>query len=852
MIGAASETSHYGMQKSVVSKKMIYPDSDKVGNVTDKPEALGTAAPQRRLKTTSFQPPLVIRVFEQEEPQINQLSSRAPREIAGESKTSGTRGLKVTLSIVRLLLIVASVHSNHRKFWLTIFLASTCLCDETADRDNSLTVFDTSGSFSNSSVNLKIISLLNVGGCSAEEVQSNYKTPTNIPVQVVRLGLSTPVSVTQCMISYSAKLYHCESNVFRSDIYPPVTLEKNRILELDMSTCHKIGSTHSHTFELYGKPILIPELTSSMQHMTVNLIGVQKSNGGCEGKRIDVGGVIYESGVITVDLKAYVRDLVGLYSMEENTIRIQNMIRFSSTQHRCDSELGCFSFQPDDLPRTRCEKTTELFVGQARFHDVYDSHYTPIITVTSNNQVSQGISLTLTSRIILCKREVWATNVDGIFINKVSSNDSSHEFISHRLFEVSKDFMSFQEEAKMLDILGSLSSAVTEVALLSANQFNKIAKELCLLRRTDLQLMLSDLANLPAPALLNYRRGLLFKRAASVIYVYVGIPKTAKLRHTAICYEEIPISFQDSFGNIIEAFATSKGRIIVLNGTRISCSSGRPMHFLPMLEEEEGLISRDPNLLDEIWTRLLNPSNVRGIWLCQDPTGFHTCSTPTVLKPTLSESFQGMPKHFMSQSLFGREGRKKLYIGQTESHDRQVMVTNWKAIYAGVIQATPKDLFLGSLSTQAADQLRRAVFPVVAALTDAVGMFEYVEIFIITMYVLNVICGLIFLVARLHLMLMKYGLSVKLFLAIFHQLYQVIIPWVKIKDEMRENHEMLRKDISELRAEGARGIAEVREQASKDLFELRDELVQLNRRIDVFLVSAIQHPPNFPGGIGPM
>ena len=31
--------------------------------------------------------------------------------------------------------------------------------------------------------------------------------------------------------------------------------------------------------------------------------------------------------------------------------------------------------------------------------------------------------------------------------------------------------------------------------------------------------------------------------------------------------------------------------VFLVFGTRVSCSSGRPMHFLPALDEEEGLIS---------------------------------------------------------------------------------------------------------------------------------------------------------------------------------------------------------------------------------------------------------------------
>ena len=820
-------------------------------NTTMLPEMLGTAAHQRILRTTSY-PPLVFKVLSENDYQPSQLSSRAPRETYGESKSSAapTSHYNPTLIYIVVMLLTRNsllsligILTISRNLLLCIILTSQP-CHASTD-DTSITVFDTSGAFSNQSVNLKIISLLNVGTCTKDEVESNYQDPKQIPVQVVRLGLATPVEITNCLVKYTVKLSHCESNVFRSDIYPPVILEKNRIKEIDIPTCLTMGKTRTFSFNLHGKTILLPGLTSSSQYSVISLVGTQKSDGGCEGKKVEAAGNVYESAVIHVEVEAYVRPLLGLFTMEQQMIRIKNVIQFSTSSHQCDSELGCFAFNIQDLPRTRCEKTTELFLGTATFHNVEHSHYTPIVTITSNTQSSQGVSLTLNSKIILCKQEVWSTNIDGIFINKLPTNDSTFA-LSHRLSKKNVEPTDYQEEAKLLDLLGTLSSAVTEVALASANQFSKIAQELCMLRRTDLQLMLSDLANLPARALLNYRRGLLFKRSASVVYVYVGIARRARLRHTQTCYEEIPISFKDDFGNTVEAFATSKARVLVTNGTMISCQSGRPMHFIPSPLEETQITHKEVDFLDEI----LNPSNTLGNWLCQSPSGFHTCADPTILRPTISEDFKAMPKHFMSQNLFGLEGRKRLYTGQVESHSRSVMVTRWNKIWMGDVEASPRDLFLNQLSQQAATDLQRAVFPVLAMMTDAVGLFEKLEAFLLIMYMLNVLAGLFFLIARFHIMLSKYGFSVKLFLAVSNQMYQIIIPWVKLKSEMRDTHGELKASIDQLRNEILRRSAGIKDQLEKDVHDMRSEIIQINRRVDVFLVSAAQHLPNlYPDGL---
>lgn len=780
------------------------------------PSRLADAGPIRDLSTTLF-PPLVIRPLK---PKIRPLQQDIATPSPGRMPTiqlynscSLVRPCTfVLLSCFVALCCCSGKSSSLRQAGILVVLLSPVLTTR-------LEVYDTSGRFSNQTVTMKIISLLTVGNCDEASTQS-YLPPETAPVQVLRLPMNTPIEVTQCLISYTVVLSHCSSNIFRSDIYPPTTLVRNRILVLNNEECLKIKTKKMHSFVLYGKKIEIMGFTSSKQSFSETILGTVQDNGGCQGVAAQIGSETRPSAVVTVHLDYAVKKHVGLFHMESSTITLGDWLQLQVGSSGCDSEEGCFAFNSAKLPRTRCEKVQELYEGSSRLHRPNrNPNYSPIITI-SNAQNGQGVSVTLSHKIVLCKREIYATNIEGIYINILSTNQTTHEKVHHRLSNSSYDISFNKNENRLLDILGSISTIYLESTLNTAQQFSKLATSICELKRTDILLMLSDLSNLPAPSLLNYRLGLLFKRAASVVYIYQGVPLTARLRPVVLCFEEIPIFVTVAGGEEIEAFATSKARLIVLNGTEISCDSGKPMHYIPHSEEPEGaLVSHSDGLLFPSQS-LLSPSNTPGMWLCQDSSGFHACTVPTTLTPTNNQEFFAIPEKYLRSSLFGSSGRIKLYTAQTEGHARQVMISRWRAIFNGEIQATARDSFLNNLDSKAISMLQQQIFPVMAFIFG--DTFFYLEKVLLIVYSINVLFSLIALIGRLKNLIWKYGCSGKLFLALSAHVYSAFIPWHKIK-----NNAQKMKEENKLEVERLEGI-------------IRDHV----NRLDLFMLKNTRHMDN--------
>ena len=397
--------------------------------------------------------------------------------------------------------------------------------------------------------------------------------------------------------------------------------------------------------------------------------------------------------------------------------------------------------------------------------------------------------------------------------------------VTHRLSNTSSlNLGSDKNENLFLELVSSVSTIYLQSTLSTSKQFSRIAVHICELRRTDMQAMLNDLQNLPPAALLNYRLGYLFRRAGSAVYVYQAKPIRVKLRATDECYEEIPISLLSN-GEEVEAFATSKARLIILNGTKLDCGAGRPVHFFPFSQEDE-----HPVRVSERGTNtsalfsdmdLITPSNVPGRWLCQSNHGFHECSVPSTLTPTQFDiSFAQIEDKYLRSSIFGTEGRKALFSAQTESYGRNIMISRIKNIIDGKTQASANDMFLKNMDRDARKQLQRLVLP---AFFWFFGDFmAYLEQIVLIIWLTSIILNLLALIGRLRHIFFQHGCSRHMFLAVFGKIYSSFIPWYEISTAQEKQVQAQKAEIE----------------------RLEDIIMNLSQRLDTFMLNSPRLRPN--------
>ena len=672
----------------------------------------------------------------------------------------------------------------------------------------SLVGYDTAGRFSPDKVIMKTVSLLGVESCDQSQSQS-YLEPLNHQIQVIYQPTETLIKMLQCRILVTTELLHCESNMIRSDIYPPEYMTKDKVVLISADECRNMFSSRTYDLELYEKLVRIKGITHSPITQIKLLVGSRTTNGGCVGGRINLGTTTRDKVVVRLTIVHSVKEIKGKYSLGTNTIVVKDLVSLSAggiAESSCDQSYGCFyPAAPDGLPTTECEGTLEFIKGSAKVYHPNTSPgqthqgYLDIIQISSDTDVTQGTTLTLGDISIICQTMVRRTNVPRLYVN-FYDNGENHRMISHRLMNGSGQG---QNQHRLVDVLTASSNIYLRGTLSISEQFDKVSFRLCELRRAALLAILRDLLTSGPAPLLNYREGILFRRVGSVAYIFLGVPVSARLRPTEECYNEIPVTLETDAGEH-DAFLTSKGRIIVSNGTRIICGDRSAMHFVRDELTEGASLNKSLDLFPDLaFSSEINENHLKGSWLCQYPGKFVACEPPSSLSPLLIGDsdlhFLGIKGRFLQQSIFGDAGREELYRSQTEGYNQQVV---WTMITHGSdasMSASAGDILVGSLSETARKHIRMIVLPTMYFIFG--DLLTYVHQFILVMFLLSFIYGLGTMVGRVCMVYRKCGFSRYLVLAIFEGVHNAIIPWRSASIRSKRNMDELQTKIGELSRE---------------------------------------------------
>ena len=753
------------------------------GNNREYPETLSRQAAQKAIKPAKWDPKRI---------EMNGVTTDS-QEINRPSKATSAG----SLTSIIFVLVVSKAKSVLQSLTLSVLLFTS------QGAAQQLVGFDTAGRFTgNRKINMKVISLLGVDPCDRVRSQS-YSDPVEKPVQLLYRPTETALEILQCRIAVTVQIFHCASSVFRSDVYPSDTIMSEQIMPVTDEECREMHRSGVFELRIYDQSILINNIKQTPQTIRRTLVGIKEPNGGCTGGEITIEGVHQTKKVVLLEANYQARQLGGKYSSSSGTIFVGDLVSFPhgvDFQRRCDEHYGCFTVaQPDVIPQDRCQQTEQLLVGQGQLFipnvgpEKISQGYLEILQVSSEADSTMGTALTLSDSEIICGILVRKTNIPRLFANFYEENG----LVSHDLLNVSRPR---GNPYAFLDVLTSSSNIYLRGSLSVSEQFDKVSYRLCELRRLALNNVLRDLLTAGPGPLLNYRKGLLFVKKGSVAYVFMGVPIKARLRNTEICYNEIPVVLETESQGEIDAFLTSKARIIVSNGTSVTCSNQSPMHFLRDFHEEMHLFN---DTLREQFPDLAfgdedNSPDIDGHWLCQISGNFIACQTPSSLSPIIGtgDHFYGVRGAFLSQSLFGHGGRENLYRSQVEGFNREVFLSKIGTNSKGGVPANAGDLFINHLSEAARAQLRQLVLPTFYLIFGS--LLEYVEQFIIGLFILNFVMGMIKMVTRLFVIFKYYGCSRYLSIAFFEGLYNALIPWRSASRQKDRVIERLESEISEL------------------------------------------------------
>ena len=707
-------------------------------------------------------------------------STEPSAKMSTASRLSGLLRLMI-ISYIHLSMSSTSVPSTTLTF-LSILETS---------KATYLTVFDSAGRFTNKELELQSISLLGVDDCSS--VGNSYKKPTKHPVQVLYQPSEKSLWVLQCHLQVTTRIYPCFSDIFRSDTYPPITVHPPHTRQVSETDCHTIYETKQFAFKVSDHIVMIDDFSRHSKTKTITLSGERLTNGGCSGNSITIDSQKFKNAILETEISYYVKRIKARYVPSTNLVYVANTINYPLDQPSCDASLGCFYIEDSSqVPKDSCEMTQQIMVGVGKLFvpnteplTTQALGYVEIMQIMSENDATQGVTLTLESSKYLCGRMVRLTSIPHVYLN-ILQNPGTDQ-ISHRLIT---DDKIDQEEQKYLDLLSSSSSLYLSGSLDIAQQFDQISNKICSLRRGALLGLLRDMMISSPHMLLNYFEGLLFLRRASTMTIYVGNPLEAQLRMTEECFDEIPVTIRVN-DTEIPMFATSKARILIDNATEIPCTPPGPMHYIMSESDERLKLNRT---LENIFISLAfgefhNQLSLGG-WICQSPGTFVSCSGPARLSPLIKEDenfFHGLDNKFIHKNLFGDGKREALFKSQSIGYERQAVLTQMTNSARGGHQNMIR-VALQNMPPDIQQELREKLLPtfylVMGNLTD------YIEEFLIVTFIISIVLNLLKMMIRIRIVFHKHGWSKHVLTAFFEGMYIAFMPWRAAKFH-REELEML-------------------------------------------------------------
>ena len=689
-----------------------------------------------------------------------------------------------------------------------------------------LTVFDSAGRFTSEELDSQSISLLGVDDCSS--VANSYKKPIEQPVQVLYQTAESILDVLQCHIKVTTRIYPCHSDIFRSDTYPAILLHPPHIISITDAECRDLYKSKRFAIDIQGYVTIIDDFTRHEQTKVTVLSGERLTNGACSGSPMTIDNVRHKNAILEAEIKYFTRKVKGKYLPSNNLIYVSNLLTYPIDQPSCDAALGCFYVEdPEKVPKDSCEMTQQvmtglgkLFVPNAEQTASKTLGYVEIMQILSNDDPTQGVTLTLESTKFLCGRMVRLTNVPHVYVNVLK--DTKSDLISHRLII---DAEMEKSEQQYLDLLSSSSSLYLAGSLDTAGQFDQISHKICSLRRSALLGLLRDMLISSPHMLLNYFEGLLFLRRASTITIYAGNPLPAQLRMTTSCYDEIPVLIKVD-GKDTPMFATSKGRILVDNATQVPCSPA-PMHYIMSEPDELLKLNRTvKNAFIALAFGELHNQLTRGGWICQSPETFVSCSGPVRLSPLIKENdhfFHGLGSNFIHRNLFGDKKRENLFKSQSMGYEREAFLAQitdsakggHQGLMRAVIRSMPSDI-----QQQLREKLMPTFYLVIGDLTN------YIEEFLIATFVLSVILNLLKMLLRVRIIFYKHGWSKHLLSAVFEGIWGIFMPWHSAKFHRQELEAMMSQRANQL------GAAQHNETIKMERVEQRVSDLEGHRTLD--------------------
>lgn len=407
-------------------------------------------------------------------------------------------------------------------------------------------------------LNITTLSLIDIGECDIENVEP---VQDDIYIQLMQFSDYDRVTVTQCKVEVDRTIYYCGMH---SHVSVVQNGRKQYIMEIGQPACARLHETGTLTI---GGAIVDRVVQNQTNYRSITLAGRAAVDGRCSGTSYSDSFGEWDNVLVQAVVKITIRVFGAAIKRSSGTLILPSGTHCSTASYNCIDSEGGETFWPIvQFDTCHFERYDVLYEGKAiRLTPREAQNQTGPVVYTVTTQ-DTTFALARTTETSVCGYKIFHTEHPKLFIMETKRNDGLR---TRKRISVDN-----------LDIFAYVNSKFIYVEKHIKTQLSRLYRDImeqkCALERQILQnaLSLASIAPDEMASRITKTPGHTAVAAGEVIHLIKCIPVECKVRHTELCYNELPVTH-----NNVSAYLLPRSRILTRSGTVRECNELLPAMF---------------------------------------------------------------------------------------------------------------------------------------------------------------------------------------------------------------------------------------------------------------------------------
>lgn len=404
------------------------------------------------------------------------------------------------------------------------------------------------------SANVSVVSLRDVAACPADETEYSGK---RTEVQIIQRNDIKLQRVKTCLIEVTRIVAHCGMHSHNLLVAGGLS---EFVYPLGAEECREL---HRHRSTTIFRHMVHQLLMNGTTAVSLTLAGVMNPDGSCEPGTYTEGDKTWSKVIVTASIQIHAQDYYAKVKMDSNELVLNNCVTYSYLVGYCLDSMNEETFW-DIQPHLACDQGISLlYEGMADV--ITDKKLSKFAVVEHGDKV---FALALTKTTTVCDREIWQTEHPKLLV--VDTENQGKLTPRMELIAENTDLNAYVN-SKLLYIEQAYKRALDKL-------YTDALQRRCQIRREVMKnrLLLAPLTPSALSSVVQNKRGYLGKVMGEVLYIVQCTPKIARVRRTERCYNELPVTVENS-----SYFMSPVTHILQGSAEQIECSQLlTPLYFI--------------------------------------------------------------------------------------------------------------------------------------------------------------------------------------------------------------------------------------------------------------------------------